>query len=193
LKLFVDSSDPTEVRRCFERQWVEGVATGLSAGDAALAELCACAAGPVSAPVRSAETAAMLDEARALAELGPNVIVRLPVDVAGLKTARACAEQGIAAHLAACDSPEHAVLAAKAGARYVSPAAGAGAAPNELIRSMSAIFRTYRLPAEVLAMPVRTASQVVDAALAGAAVAAVPMPLLEQVIKTGAPAAASSK
>lgn len=188
MKLFVDSSDPTEVRHCFERRWVEGVTTGLSAGDPALAELCACAAGPVSAPVRSAAAASMLDEARALVRLGANVIVRLPLDVEGLRTAYACTEQGIAAHLAACESPAQAVLAAKSGARYVSPLASGATGGNELVRGIAAIFRTYRLPAEVLAMPVRSASQVVDVALAGAAVAAVPMLVLEQVIKTGAPA-----
>jgi len=194
LKLFVDSSDPTEVRRCFERRWVEGVTTGLSAGDAALAELCACAAGPVSAPVQSAGAASMLDEARALARLGANVVVRLPADVAGLEAARACAEAGIPAHLGACDSPAQAVLAARAGARYVSPVGGGLPDANDLIRGMAALFRTYRLPAQVLAMPVRNASQVVEVALAGAAVAAVPMLLLEQVIKTGpAVSAGSSK
>jgi len=188
LKLFVDSSDPTEVRHCFEHGWVEGVTTDLSAADAALAELCACATGPVSAPVQAAGAASMLEEALALARLGGNVIVRLPLDVEGLKTARACAEQGIASHLAGCESPAQALLAAKAGALYVSPAAGALPAGHELIRGMAAIFRTYRLPAEVLAMPVRNASQVVDVALAGAGVAAVPMPVLERAIKSGAAA-----
>ncbi len=186
MKLFVDSSDPSEVRRCFERGWVEGVATELSADDRALADLCASAHGPVTVAVRSPEGQAMLDEARALARLDANVIVRLPDNVEGVRTARACAEQGIATHLEGCDSAAQAVLAAKAGARYVSPAAGGAPGTNDLIRGMAAIFRTYRLPAEVFVMPVRSSSQVVDVALAGAAVAAVPAGVLEQVIKSAA-------
>ncbi len=185
MKLFVDSSDPGEVRRCFERGWVEGVATGLSAGDRVLADLCASARGPITVAVQGADCHAMLDEARALARLDGRVIVRLPANVEGVKTARACVEQGIATLLEGCDSPAQAVLAAKAGARYVSPLAGGSAGATELIRGMAAMFRTYRLPAEVFVMPVQSSSQVVDVALAGAAVAAVPAAVLEQVIKSG--------
>jgi transaldolase len=193
LKLFVDSSDPSEVRDCFARQWVVGATTGLSAADGALAQLCAAAAGPVSVSVQSAGHEEMLHEARTLVRLAPNAVARLPLTVEGLKAARACAEDGIATHLVACESPAQAILAAKAGARWVSPVASGLPSANELIRGLAATFRTYRLDAEVLVMPVRSASQVVDVALAGAGVAAVQMPVLEQVIKSGAasPAGAS--
>ncbi len=193
MKLFVDSSDPGEVRRCFERGWVEGVATGLSAADRALADLCASTRGPITVAVQGADWRAMLDEARALWRLDARAIARLPANVDGVKTARACAEQGIATHLEGCDSPAQAVLAAKSGARYVSPLAGASLGVNELIRGMAAMFRTYRLPAEVFVLTVRSPSQVVDVALAGAAVAAVPAAVLEQVIKSDPPGGGVSK
>jgi transaldolase len=188
LRLFVDTSDPREARTCFDRKLAEGVATGLSIGDRALSDLCAWSAGPVSAPVESQDHPGMLREARELARLGPQVVVRLPLNVDGLRTARACAQEGIETHVISCDSPMQAVLAAKAGARYVSPLvspADQGAADgNALIRGIVAALKTYNFPTEVLAAPVRTPSHVVDVALAGAAVAAVPLAVLEQVVKS---------
>lgn len=186
MKLFVDTADPREVRACFERKLAEGVTTSLAVDDRALPELCACAAGPVSAPVQSRNHQDMLAEARALARLGPHLIARLPLDVDGLKAARACANEGIATHLAGCDSAAQAVLAAKAGARYVSPKVPAdhpGHDRNELIRAIAATLRTYRLATEVLVLPVGSRSHVVDVALAGAAAAAVPLAVLEQVAR----------
>src|SRR5439155_22173221 len=115
-------------------------ATTLSVGNPALSDLCAWSAGPVSAPVESQDHLGMLRESRELARLGPQVLVRLPLNVEGLRTARACTEEGIQTHVIACDSPMQAVLAAKAGARYVSPVVATadqgGADRNELIRGI---------------------------------------------------------
>ena len=188
MRLFVETADPAEARVCFDRKLAEGVATTLSVADRALPELFAWSTGPVSAPVESQDHEGMLREARALARLGGQAVVRLPLNVEGLRAARACAEEGIATHVAACDSPVQAILAAKAGARYVSPVAvpadAGGLDRNELIRGIVAMFKTYNLPTQVLASPVRSPSHVVDVALAGAAVAAVPLSVLEQVVKT---------
>ena len=190
MRLFVDTADPREARVCFDRKLAEGVATSLSVGDRALSDLCAWSAGPVSAPVESQDHQGMLREARELARLGPQVVVRLPLNVEGLRTARTCAQEGIQTHVMSCDSPLQAVLAAKAGARYVSPivapADQGGADANELIRAMVAALKTYNFSTEVLAAPIRTPSHVVDVALAGAAIAAVPLAVLEQVVKSPA-------
>jgi transaldolase len=183
LKLFVETSDPAEARVWFERRVVDGVATSLPLGDPGLARLCGWAPGPVSAPAAGGDSRAMLREARALARLGPQVVVRLPSTLEGLATAQACRDEGIPTHLTACDSPVQAVLAAKAGARYVSPADAGAADRNDLLRGVVAVLRTYGLPSEVLAAPVRTPGHVVDVALAGADVAAVPAAVLEQVVK----------
>lgn len=187
MKLFLDTVDPREARACFERKVIDGVTTSLAAADRMLPELCACAAAPISARVDSRDHEGMLAEARALAQLGRHVIARLPLDVEGLKAARACADEGIPVHLAGCDAPVHALLAGKAGARYVSPMGGAGVSSdtqrNELIRAIAAALRTYRMATEVLVAPVRTPGQVVDLALAGAAAAAVSLAVLEQVLK----------
>lgn len=195
--MFVDTADPHEARVCFDRKLAEGVATTLPVGDRALSDLCACSAGPVSAPVESQDHLGMLHEARELARLGARIVVRLPLNVEGLRAARACAQEGIPTHLISCDSPLQAVLAAKAGARYVSPVVSpvdqGGAAGNELIRGIVAALKTYNFPTEVLAAPVRTPSHVVDVALAGAAVAAVPLAVLEQVVKSPATSGGSSE
>ncbi|MES1164704.1 MAG: transaldolase family protein [Verrucomicrobiota bacterium] len=195
--MFVETADPREARVCFDRKLAEGVATSLSVCNRALADLCAWSAGPVSAPVESLDHPGMLREARELARLGPQVVVRLPLNVEGLRTARACAQEGIETHVTACDSPMQAVLAAKAGARYVSPIATpadqGGAGGNELIRGIVAALKTYNFATEVLAAPVRTPSHVVDVALAGAAIAAVPLAVLEQVVKSPAAGGGSAE
>jgi transaldolase len=185
LKLFLETTDPAEVRVSAERKLAEGVSTSLSVGGPALPEICALAPGPVTAGVESADRDGIVQEARALARLGSHVIVRIPLSVDGLKAVTACAAEGIPTHVTQCDSPVQAVLAAKAGARYVSPVAGRasdGAADRtELVRNIVAIYRTYGLPTEVMVASVRSPSNVVDVALAGAAVAAVPLSVLEQV------------
>ncbi len=185
MRLFVETSDPAEVRATAERKLAEGVSTSLSVAGPALAEICALAPGPVSAAVESADHEGMLREARALARLGSHVVARIPLSVDGLKAVASCAGEGIPTHVTFCDSPAGAILAARAGARYVSPAAGRvqdGAADRtDLVRSIVAICRTYGLPTEVIVAPIRSPSNVVDMALAGAAVAAVPLSLLEEV------------
>jgi transaldolase len=185
LRLFVETSDPAEVRASAERKLAEGVSTSLSVSGPGLVEICALAPGPVSAAVESADHDGILREARALARLGGHVVVRIPLSVEGLKAVASCAGEGIPTHVTLCDSPAEAVLAAKAGARYVSPVSGRvqDGAPDrtELVRGIVATCRTYGLPIEVIVAPIRSPSNVVDMALAGAAVAAVPLSVLEQV------------
>jgi len=185
LRLFVETSDPVEVRASVEHKLAEGVSTSLSVAGPALAEICALAPGPVSAAVESADHQGMLREARALARLGSHVIARIPLSVDGLRAVGFCTDEGIPTHVTLCDSPAQAVLAAKAGARYVSPASDRvqdGAADRtDLIRSIVAICRTYGLSTEVMVAPIQSPSNMVDMALAGAAVAAVPLSLLQQV------------
>jgi transaldolase len=185
LRLFGETSDPAEVRASAERKLAEGVSTSLSVAGQALAEICALAPGPVSAAVESGDHEGMLREARALARLGGHVVARIPLSIDGLKAVASCAGEGIPTHVTLCDSPAEALLAAKAGARYVSPDSGRiqDGAPDrtELVRGIVAICRTYGLPIEVIVAPIRSPSNVVDMALAGAAVAAVPLSVLEQV------------
>jgi transaldolase len=192
LKLFVETADPGEVRACMERNLAEGVSTSLTLTSEGLSEICALARGPVSAPVASSDRDGMVREARELARLGGHVVPRLPLTVDGLKAVLACAEEGIATHVTACDSAVQAVLAAKAGARYVSPVsgrAGEGAGDRtELVRSIVAVYRTYGLSTDVVVTPVRNRATVVDVALAGAAVAVVPFAVLQQVGGAGSSA-----
>ena len=130
----------------------------------------------------------MLREARELARLGPQVVVRLPLNVEGLRTARACTQEGIPDACASratrrcrrCWRRRPARVTCRPSCR---PRNQGGADGNELIRGIVAALKTYNFSTEVLAAPVRTPSHVVDVALAGAAVAAVPLSVLEQVVK----------
>lgn len=152
MRFFVDSANPQEIR--------DGVARGLIAG--------ACA------PVTVGDRDGMLREARVLARLaidvGAELAVRLPCSEDGLAVARACAAEGIGTEVAGCATPAAALRAAQAGARYVSPPTeptGPGAEAQDLVRKLVATLRSYDLSTEVL-VAARSASQVVDAAVAGA-------------------------
>jgi transaldolase len=164
VKFYVDSADAQEIR--------EGIARGLIAG--------ACA------PVTVGDRDGMLRDARALAklatEVGAELAVRLPCSEDGLAVARACAAEGIGTEVAGCATPAAALRAAQAGARYVSPPTGptgAGAEAHDLVRKLVATLRSYDLPTEVL-VAARSASQVVDAAVAGARGVTAPYEVLMQ-------------
>jgi transaldolase len=171
VRFYVDSADANEIRAC--------LAQGLAAG--------------VSAPVSADDREGMLREARALAKLtadasppasagATDLAVRLPCTAEGLAAARACAGEGIRTEIARCASPAEAVRAAQAGASYVSPPTGptgAGAEAHDLVRKLVATLRSYDLPTEVL-VAARSASQVVDAGLAGARGVTAPYAVLVQ-------------
>jgi transaldolase len=169
VRFYVDSADANEIRAC--------LAQGLAAG--------------VSAPVSADDRAGMLREARALAKLAAeasppagatDLAVRLPFTAEGLAAARACAGEGIRTEIARCATPAEALRAAQAGASYVSPPigpTGPGAEVHDLVRKLVATLRSYDLPTEVL-VAAHSASQVVEAALAGARGVTAPYAVLVQ-------------
>ena len=203
MKLFIDGADPNEIRVCVRQGLIDGVVTDRSlkaevgrgaAGDpeALLREICGLVKGPVTVGVAGEDRDRMLREGRELARLAPNVVVSLPFSTEGLQAVRACANEGIKTNVTLCLNPEQALLAAKAGAAYLSPSVERGDGvtldAGDLVRKIVAIYRTYGHETQVL-FGVRTPSHIVDAALAGAHVAVVPYKALQQLGKPPLPEA----
>jgi transaldolase len=198
MKLFIDSADPKEIRDCVEQGIIDGVTTnpsllakvvGTSGKDprALLREICDLVKGPVSAEVTAEDREEMLRQGRELAALAPNIVVKLPLTTEGLKVVRVFAGEHIKTNVTLCFNPVQALLAAKAGAGYISPFIGRlddiAIDGVDLVRKITAIYRTYEFKTEVLVASVRNPNHIVDAAIAGAHVATVPYAVLQQLIK----------
>jgi transaldolase len=185
MKIFIDSAERAELRALAQTGLVDGVTTNPSlvakaGGDffEALREICATVSGPVSAEVVAQDYETMLLEARKLRAVASNIVVKTPLTPDGLKACRALAEEGHPVNVTLCFSAVQALLAAKAGATYVSPFLGrlddGGQDGMELIREIRAIYDNYGFATQVLAASIRSPSHVRDAALAGADCATIP-------------------
>ena len=166
MRIFMDTANIEEIRR--------GAALGV-------------VDGPVSAECISLELEALLAEARRVAAWHPNVVVKIPMCEVGLRAIRRLAAEGVKVNCTLIFSANQALLAAKAGAAYVSPFVGrlndAGQDGMAVVREAVAIFDAYHLPAQVLAASIRGPRDVTEAALAGAHVATVPSAVLFQMIQ----------
>jgi transaldolase len=185
MKIFLDSADLEELKAAVETGLIDGVTTNPSLAAKsdrpfrdALKEICALVDGPVSAEVVATEVAGMLKEGRSLAEVAENVTVKLPLTVAGLKACKTLTGEGVAVNVTLCFSAPQALLAAKAGATFISPFIGRlddlGVDGMALIHEIRAIYDNYGYPTDVLAASIRSASHVRDAAIAGADCATIP-------------------
>ena len=194
MKFFVDTAELGEIRACAELGLVDGVTTNPSLVKKSgrpfkqlLEEICASIPGPVSAEVAALDADTMLAEARVLAKIAPNIVVKAPLTWDGLKTCRALAAEGVRTNVTLCFSANQALLAAKAGAAYISPFIGrlddVGADGMELIREIRAIYDNYGFATEVLAASLRTPEHVKLCALAGADVATLPPSVLRSLVK----------
>lgn len=196
MKFFVDSADLDEIRDLAATGLLDGVTTNPSliarSGGAlfdVIRRICDLVPGPVSAEVTATDTETMLAEGRKLAALAPNVAVKVPLTWDGLKACRALAQGGVTVNVTLCFSAAQALLAAKAGAAFVSPFVGrlddVGQDGMGLIRDMAAIYRAYpdSLGAEILVASIRHPMHVVEAAKIGADVATVPPAVLRQLVR----------
>ncbi|MBX6370347.1 MAG: fructose-6-phosphate aldolase, partial [Rhodospirillales bacterium] len=192
MKFFIDTADIAEIRDLAATGLVDGVTTnpslvaktGRNFFDV-VREICELVPGPVSAEVTATDHATMLAEGRRLAKLAKNVAVKVPLTPDGLKTCRALAAEGTMVNVTLCFSAAQAILAAKAGATFVSPFVGRlddiGATGMDLIREIVAIYRNYpAIKTEVLVASVRNPLHVVEAAKLGAQVATLPPTVLRQ-------------
>jgi transaldolase len=196
MKFFVDSAEVAEIRELAATGLVDGVTTNPSLVAKSgrdmfqvLREICAVVNGPVSAEVTATEADAMINEGRRLAEIATNIAVKVPLTWDGLKACRALAQAGTAVNVTLCFSAAQAILAAKAGAAFVSPFVGRlddiGHDGMQVIRDIVTIFRNYKdeFRTEVLVASVRHPGHVIEAAKIGADVCTIPPAILRQLVK----------
>jgi transaldolase len=195
MRFFIDTADVEAIRDLAATGLVDGVTTNPSLVAKSgrdfievLGEICALVPGPVSAEVAATETEAMLAEARRLAQVAENVVVKVPLTPDGLKACRTLTDEGTQVNVTLCFSAAQAILAAKAGARYVSPFVGRlddiGADGLALIGEIVQIYDAYPdFTTEVLVASVRNSAHVVEAAKMGAHVATIPPAVLHAMFK----------
>ena len=194
MKFFVDTADVPEIRELAATGLVDGVTTNPSlimkaGGDfiEVTREICEIVDGPVSAEVTALEVGEMVAEGKRLAAIAPNIVVKVPLTWEGLKACRALTGAGHKVNVTLCFSANQALLAAKAGATYVSPFIGRlddiGLEGMELIADIRQIFDNYDFETEILAASIRTVNHVAAAARIGADVATVPPGVLRKLVE----------
>jgi transaldolase len=192
MRFFIDSADSAEIRSLAETGLVDGVTTNPSliakSGRPYLEvvrEICAMVTGPISVEVTALDYAGMLSEGRRLADIAANIAVKVPLTPDGLKACKALSAEGRSVNVTLCFSPAQAILAAKAGASFVSPFVGrvddVGSDGMRLIADILRIYAAYpAFATEVLVASIRHPMHVVEAAKLGAHVATMPPAVLRQ-------------
>ena len=194
MKFFIDTGDVGEVREAAAMGLVDGVTTNPSLVAKAkrkyrdvVVEICEIVNGPISAEVLSTTYDEMMAEAREWHKVHKNVVVKLPLIPEGLKAVRTCKQEGIRTNVTLCFSPTQALLAAKAGAGFISPFIGrlddVSETGMELIQKIVTIYQNYDFETEVLVASVRNPTHVVDAALLGADICTIPFNVMLQLAK----------
>jgi len=194
MKFFVDTADVNDIRELNDYGFLDGVTTNpsliMKAGRPMLEvikEICEVVKGPVSAEVTATEYAEMMREADILSKLGDNIAIKVPLTLDGLKACKALTGDGRMVNVTLCFSANQALLAAKAGATFISPFIGRLDDINidgmQLIADIRTIYDNYDFKTEILAASIRTANHVREAALIGADVATVPPAVLKDLIK----------
>jgi transaldolase len=195
MKFFIDTANLDEIRECSELGLIDGVTTNPSLvakeGNVDFKEhlkkICDMVKGDISAEVTALDTEGMLREGRDYAKVASNVVVKCPLTLDGLKATRRLREEGIKVNVTLCFSAAQALLAAKAGANYISPFIGRlddiATDGMQLIRDIVQIYDNYGFTTEVLAASIRHPMHIVDCALAGADVATIPFKVIQQLVK----------
>ena len=194
MKIFLDTANVGQIREAARWGVLDGVTTNPSLVakekrpfHELVREICGIVDGPVSAETVSLEAAAIVAEGRQLAKLHDRVVVKVPVMAEGLAATRALAAEGIRVNMTLVFSPAQVLLAAKAGAAYISPFVGrlddVGHTGMEMVEQSLEILRNYDFAAEVIVASVRSPLQVTQAATIGAHIATVPFAVLEQLVR----------
>jgi transaldolase len=194
MKFFVDTADVKDIKELAATGLLDGVTTNpsliMKSGrdfKEVVKEICALVPGPVSAEVTALDAETMIREGRILAKIADNVCVKVPLTMDGLKACKALSSEDIGVNVTLCFSATQALLAAKAGATFISPFIGRlddlGLDGMGLIREIRTIYDNYYFETEILAASIRTVNHVKDAALAGADVATIPPATLRELVK----------
>ena len=194
MKIFIDTADINEIKEAKSLGVLDGVTTNPSLVaktgkefEPCIKEILEVVSGPVSVEVFATDHDAMVAEAREYATWGDNVVVKVPIIKEGLKAIKTLSSEGIKVNVTLCFSPMQALLAAKAGATYISPFVGrlddVSHDGMELIRQIVEIYANYAFDTEVLVASVRTPLHVVQGALMGADVATIPLKVIDSLLK----------
>jgi len=194
MKFFVDTADVGEIRELNDLGLIDGVTTNpsliMKSGRdirEVTKEICDIVEGPVSAEVAATEYDAMMKEAAVLAKIADNICIKLPLTLDGLKACRALTSDGHQTNVTLCFSANQALLAAKAGATFISPFIGRlddmAIDGMDLIREIRQIYDNYGFDTEILAASIRTVNHVREAALIGADVATIPASTIKSLVK----------
>ncbi len=194
MKFFIDTANVEEIKKAWELGVIDGVTTNpsLLAKEgkepvSLLKEICQIVDGPVSAEAVSLKHEDMLKEAFQLSKIAPNIVIKIPMTEDGLKTVRKLSQEGIKTNVTLVFSPTQALLAAKAGATYVSPFVGRlddiSHFGMELVEDIQIIFKNYDFDTEVIVASIRNPIHVLEAARIGADIATIPYLVIKQLIK----------
>lgn len=194
MKIFIDTANVNEIREA--ESW--GILNGVTTNPSLIAkegrdfvevvkEITSIVDGPISAEVISLDHEGMVKEARELVKIHKNIVIKLPMTIEGLKAVKILSKEGVKTNVTLIFSSAQALLAAKAGASYVSPFLGRlddfGMEGMNLVEEIVAIFNNYCIETEIIAASTRSPMHVINAALAGSHIATVPFKVLEQMTK----------
>lgn len=193
MKLFVDTANTDEIRKANDLGVICGVTTNPSliakegrVFKEVVKEITSIVDGPISAEVISLDSENMIKEALELSEIHKNIVIKIPMTSEGLKAVSVLSKKGIRTNVTLIFSPSQALLAARAGASYVSPFVGRlndiSSDGNKLIENISKIFKLHDISCEIIAASIRSPEDVVDAALAGANIATIPYDVIVRMI-----------
>jgi transaldolase len=195
MKFFIDTANTDEIRKAYEMGVIDGVTTNPSLiskenrdFESLIKDICQIIQGlPISLEVLSLKFEGMVEEARGLAKMGENIVVKIPMTAEGLKAIKVLISEGIKTNTTLVFSPTQALLAAKAGTTYVSPFIGRlddiSQTGMDLVEQIVVIFDNYGFESEVIVSSIRHPIHVLEAALIGADVATIPYKVIEQLIR----------
>lgn len=194
MKFFIDTANVDEIKKANELGLLDGVTTNPSLVSKEgrefrdlIKEICDIVDGPVSAEVVSVDAEGMVTEARDLAKIANNIVVKIPLIKEGLKAVKVLSAEGIKTNVTLCFSAVQALMAAKAGADYISPFVGRlddiGQTGMELVEQIVTIYEAYGYDTEIIVASIRNPLHVLDAALMGADISTIPYKVMEQLIK----------
>ena len=194
MKFFIDTANTKEIRQANAMGLVDGVTTNPSLVaktgrpfKEVIEEICSIVDGPISAEATATDTEGLVSQGRELAKIQKNIVVKIPLTLEGLAAVRTLSGEGIKTNVTLCFSASQALLAAKAGATYISPFVGrlddVSTVGMEMVEQIMDIYANYGFDTEVIVASVRHPIHVLEAALVGADIATVPYKVLMQLIK----------